>query len=166
MPGSLHIPLMPQHFLPALDLLDRGLVTKCIRPNSYAPVYYVRSQNPVNATSTSSTYSSSRNHLYEVRPHAWNCTCVSFAFATYASLYQDVDNDNGIYKNDDPEKMLSERLDWQWGGCSNDNGHAPLICKHLIACVIAERCPGAINGAVIERHATAEELAELSVLWD
>lgn len=105
--------LFPNEFLPALDLLDRRLVTRfCIDnsdppptgisstasvpkadPNTAPPdptphladtVHYVRSaQQRPSRFSTSFDTTAS----YEVRLSAWNCTCPAFAFAAFPSIH-------------------------------------------------------------------------------
>ncbi|KAF3939365.1 hypothetical protein ABW19_dt0206779 [Dactylella cylindrospora] len=58
-------------------------------------VYYIRSSPPppqnltipgpafTASASTSTSKSTSKSYIYEVRPHAWNCTCIAFTLAAY-----------------------------------------------------------------------------------
>jgi hypothetical protein len=156
---SLHC-LLPSTLLPALDLLDRGLVTRCIRvgadvgaqtsstdtrqPHS---VYYVRSTTPPDAVKGNKYASSTAR--YEVRTQIWNCTCASFTFAAYNNSTATVTNAEG------PSI---------WGGCSLDG--APPACKHLVACVLAENCRGLFQDRVVEEMVDENTMAGLAVLWD
>lgn len=159
--------LFPSEFLPALDLLDRRLVRRYVSivsssslagetfiensllQNGYeglsgrAVVYYVRS------SPRARHHGASRHDVvgtsYEVRTRAWNCTCPAFALAAFAGqgprrLGQDSDrrseghSENGQGWNDDDSTGCKERL----GGLAF--GSDVPICKHLLACVLVERC--------------------------
>ncbi|KAF8544444.1 hypothetical protein BDD12DRAFT_815277, partial [Trichophaea hybrida] len=83
---SIHC-LLPSTFLPALDLLDRRLVTRCIRVYTDVgaqassadtstqlqhAVYYVWSTAPPPPAAKGNKYASSSNSRYEVRTQVWN----------------------------------------------------------------------------------------------
>jgi len=181
---SLHC-LLPTTLLPALDLLDRRLVTQCVAlpprvsqpssPDACASslsaherndgatteqqqvIYYVRSADPSAAPSrgvASGRYSSSPAR-YEVRTKAWNCTCASFAFAA-CNAYQQHDTDSDT-------DSLAATFGSRWGAYSS--GEA-VVCKHLVACVLAENCPRIFGGFVVVEEVGRNRLAELAVLWD
>ncbi|KAF2129074.1 hypothetical protein P153DRAFT_341551 [Dothidotthia symphoricarpi CBS 119687] len=108
--------LFPNEFLPALDLLDRRLVTRfrvmderegprrpCDEPskstdnhtsnyetplqhNPHDTIYYVRS-----AQQRSSRYSASYDTTtsYEVRLQSWNCSCPAFAFSAFPVMHSE-----------------------------------------------------------------------------
>ena len=81
--------LLPSHLVPALNLLDRKLITRL--PVRFC-TYYVASQ--------------SSDLYYEVRPGiAWNCTCSAFTFATF----------NAIDPDEHPGDRTAEGI---WGGSS------------------------------------------------
>ncbi|KAF3914812.1 hypothetical protein ABW20_dc0102882 [Dactylellina cionopaga] len=40
------------------------------------------------------------------------------------------------------------------------------VCKHLLAAVLAEKCKGLFGGYVVEKVVTADEIAEMAVLWE
>lgn len=159
--------LFPSEFLPALDLLDRRLVRRYVSvvpsgklaeeafvepspvPNNReglsgrAVVYYVRSSQRVRH------YAASRHDVvgasYEVRTRAWNCTCPAFALAAFAGqgprgLGLESDgrlgghSESGEGWNDDDSTGCKERL----GGLAL--GSDVPLCKHLLACVLVERC--------------------------
>ena len=51
---------------------------------------------------------------------------------------------------------------WEFGALSNDgkDGGSVPACKHLLACVLADRWP-AVKGMINERYAEREEMAAL-----
>ena len=110
--------------------------------------------------SSSSSSSSSSQRAYVVHTAAWNCTCAAFAFSAFPPLSgpsllaptdsrtEDIvpavtvfDDDDG----DDAEETGEGEgsVPWQFGGVSHDGcsdtGGVPPCCKHLLACVLAER---------------------------
>ncbi|OCK85315.1 hypothetical protein K432DRAFT_343476 [Lepidopterella palustris CBS 459.81] len=169
---TLHV-LFPHEFLPALDLLDRRLVTRFrihgrggnenedaleLAPASTASrgssqhsrIYYVRS-----AQQRASRYSTSVDTTtsYEVRLTAWNCSCPAFAFAAFPSaLPEPVPPEDGAYLED-----------WSFGGVSLGTGTPP-VCKHLLACVLIERCE-MFKDFVEERDVSVEEAAGWAAGW-
>lgn len=198
---TLHV-LFPNEFLPALDLLDRGLVTRFrIRsdsaPSSHAAstahatagtagtdaeravqaphpdaeavleneeeneaatLYYVRSaQPPRSRYAASSAHDPSATH-YEVKLAAWNCACPAFAFAAFPLSGPSLDGADG----DAGEGGGREGQGWSFGGLSLGGG-AP-VCKHLLACVLVERC-GMFGTFVEERAVSVEEAAGWAAGW-
>ena len=151
---------------------------------------------------------------YEVRPHAWSCTCPAFAFSAYnnsdplsSPTYEEAWDDEGgvLYdegyrsggsgggdgtgigdgnggEEEEEEEMLDVPVDdniigtseeshghgqheW-WGGLmrvEKGGGEAPL-CKHLLACLLAERWEVA-GGMVEEREVGREEMAGWAAGW-
>ncbi|KAF2840385.1 hypothetical protein M501DRAFT_1015440 [Patellaria atrata CBS 101060] len=132
-------------------------------------VYYVRSAQPkpTHQRSQSRFYDPSAV-TYEVRLGAWNCSCPAFAFAAFpaasaspisatfppaTSIIPQEENMGGDGKvNDEP--------DWMFGGISN--GIA--VCKHLFACILAEKCP-LFKGSVEEKMIGIEEAAGMAAGW-
>lgn len=161
--------LFPSEFLPALDLLDRQLVRRYIsvlpstplageavveslrsqhdqghRHPDRAVVYYVRSSQQRTRHQAASRHDA-LGASYEVRTRAWNCTCPAFALAAFAgqtSRGLDWDRDGGSghvesgQEGDDDGTQCNEWL----GGLAL--GSQVPICKHLLACVLVERCRG------------------------
>ena len=188
--------LFPNELLPALDLLDRRLVTRLIladpgsadAPNpdvtsaatsaeearvpgadaltsdklqKRMAVYYVRS-----SYTSLSRYSAKRNQpsaaegmSYEVRLQAWNCTCAAFAFAAFRGDWDEMDLGNGKGR-ESPQK--GGDVNWSMGGSSL--GHGVPICKHILACVLAERVRG-LGPLVEERAVSREEMAGYTAGW-
>ncbi|KAF2454437.1 hypothetical protein BDY21DRAFT_387555 [Lineolata rhizophorae] len=72
---------------------------------------------------------------YEVRLRAWNCSCPAFAFAAYpaaANASGDVDGEERLKGDEDNG--------WEFGGATKGEDMPP-ACKHILACVLVERCP-------------------------
>ncbi|KAA8909555.1 hypothetical protein FN846DRAFT_606174 [Sphaerosporella brunnea] len=138
--------LLPHAFLPALDLLDRRLVTRVTPASENAKqcVYYVRSASP-----SGSRFKTSSTPRYEVRTSAWNCTCASFTFAAINAL---------------PPSGGQEEMTALWGALSLGDGPPP-VCKHIIACVLAENCK-MFERFLVEETADQKRMAELAVLWE
>ncbi|KAK3304205.1 uncharacterized protein B0T15DRAFT_232819 [Chaetomium strumarium] len=103
---------------------------------------------------------------YVVRLEAWHCTCAAFAFATVQgeavrssweveSLELGAElRETGVEREIEPE--------WSFGGTSLDGlvaGEGIPVCKHLLACVLAERWSAVLGGYVVECRAGREEIA-------
>ncbi|KAJ6260562.1 hypothetical protein Dda_4788 [Drechslerella dactyloides] len=256
--------LLPATFLEALNLLEKSLVvrysTTADIPPTLPQVYYIRSNPPppeslvipgpnFTATTSKPKNNSAKSYIYEVRPAAWNCTCIAFTLAAYQrhtllhnqnkgygynpspiDAFDDEDDnsadvetadgniaigetggdnsdaaedeieatgdtDDGA-KDDGKENTVSqlpaeddtgsveseEYLDevgdenvW-YGGVhtlygtaaksrGRKSGTVP-VCKHLLAAVLAERCASLFGEYVIEKVVSADEMAEMAVLWD
>jgi len=127
-------------------------------------VYYVQS-----AQQRSSRFGASYDTTtcYEVRLQAWNCSCPAFAFAAFPAtnneasipLYNTPDETNG-------SRSIEEAKDavWVFGGISLGDGMPP-ICKHLLACVLADKSSGLFGGFVQEKKVGVEEAAGWAAGW-
>ncbi|KAJ4362632.1 hypothetical protein N0V95_001437 [Ascochyta clinopodiicola] len=133
-------------------------------------VHYVRS-----AQQRSSRYSTSYDSTtsYEVRLQAWNCTCPAFAFAAFPSVHPEppvstyiasASTDSGDARNPSMDAAESEASKWIFGGVSLGTGMPP-VCKHLLACVLAERCSGVFGECVEERRVSVETAAGWAAGW-
>lgn len=130
---TLHV-LFPSQLLPALDLLDRGLVAGLTRGGDddddddvTAPaVYLVRS----------SAHHRAPRSAYVVHAAAWHCTCAAFAFSAFPARAEEEEEEDG--------------------GGGGGGGGLPPCCKHLLACVLAERW-GAVLGRYVRRRTVGRE---------
>jgi hypothetical protein len=209
--------LFPNEFLPALDLLDRRLVsrlrigieesgepTATDNPTASTPdvqmqeqnsslndtalpalpgdlsssrdssasidtIHYVRSAQQ-RSSRFGTSYDSSTS--YEVRLRAWNCTCPAFAFAAFPSVHPEPPVPEYV-PPDTNGKMDSEASDeedwmagsgWNFGGVSLGEGMPP-VCKHLLACVLAEQCGSLFGPCVEERRVSVETAAGWAAGW-
>lgn len=179
--------LFPSDLLPALDLLDRRLVTRFVletlaspvrnssdpRGSEEAPtrqekhegraaVYYVRS-------SQRSRYSRATAEAivtnYEVRLQAWNCTCPAFAFAAFGPQDEDtqVDLGNDDENNDDDDGREGVRVEDTFGGLALGKREVP-VCKHLLACLLVEM-GGSLGDFANQRVVGREEMAGWAAGW-
>jgi hypothetical protein len=105
---------------------------------------------------------------YIVRTRAWNCSCAAFTFSAFpvstpsfsARLEKvSVKNSRGAVEEKHGEKEATGA--WEFGGMSNDgNDGGPVpCCKHLLACVLAEKWDGVLGSYVLERRVGREEMA-------
>jgi hypothetical protein len=163
---TLHV-LFPNEVLPALDVLDRQLVTRLQLKDAPArtrtvveaggssgssAIYLVRSaQQPSHSHSSNSRYTNPLNSQYEVRLRAWNCSCPAFAFSS-------------ISDDDAPATLHDHREDDRnFGGLSLMGNTG--VCKHLLACLLVERCPGLFTQGVKTREVSKEEFAGWCAGW-
>jgi hypothetical protein len=195
--------LFPNDLLPALDILDRGLVqrlvcsdqvdamsasdqdqaistdspSECVNP---APVngqllpredfFLVASASiaPPHGAAPSAFATQEPEKGYEVRLHAWNCTCPTFALSAFRDLASRLDHST---EHHSPAAMLRDRDDtavYPFGGtltCDRDRGSPP-VCKHALACVLFARCPGLFGAdGDGKRVVSMEELAGWCAGW-
>ncbi|KAI1388607.1 uncharacterized protein F4822DRAFT_251419 [Hypoxylon trugodes] len=179
--------LYPLTLLPALDLLDRRLATRILiqpspttiteaharLPKKGADIYIVRSAQPQHPRRGGGEPSSTSGLSYVVRLDAWNCTCAAFAFAAFPR--EEVQRSYviellaGASRVGQDERLRDEEGEgrtWQFGSLSVDGTEGSGIagvpcCKHLLACVLAERWGGLLGGYVEERVVGREEAAGL-----
>jgi hypothetical protein len=131
-------------------------------------VYYVRS-----AQQRSSRYSSSIDSTasYEVRLQAWNCSCSAFAFAAFPNVHPDPvvvevefgDALRGFLDTASNGAKSDQEDVWSFGGLGLGTGMPP-VCKHLLACVLVERCP-IFSSFVDEKDVGVEEAAGWAAGW-
>ncbi|PKS13093.1 hypothetical protein jhhlp_000434 [Lomentospora prolificans] len=178
--STLHV-LFPSQLLPALDLLDRRLVTRVI-------VRDVPARRPATARTDSSredgvveddgegdgrkgTYivrslastmrRKAESKCYLVLLTAWSCTCPAFVFDAFPPASLSVPVVAGT-PDDGP---AADGEAWSFGGLSLDglpgaSGNVP-CCKHLLACVLVEKWGAVLGKYALERRVTKEEMAGL-----
>ncbi|KAI1481393.1 hypothetical protein F4774DRAFT_49329 [Daldinia eschscholtzii] len=151
--------------------------------------FIVRSAQPQRPRRDASTFgtgsgagsSSAPGPRYVVRLDAWNCSCAAFAFAAFP---RGEDREIGPYAIDPVSSSSSslsssrargvgdngdedgDELSWQFGALSIDGTEGSGIagvpcCKHLLACVLAEKWSAVLGGYVDERIVGREEAAGL-----
>jgi hypothetical protein len=120
-------------------------------------VYYVRSAQHITSNSRFRDPVASTSH-YEVRTLSWNCSCPAFTFSAFPA--QPLDRE----EEEDGNAVIDEEEGGEWmvGGLSLGQG-VPM-CKHLLACVLAER--GGLFGSYVKtREVSVEELAGWAAGW-
>lgn len=176
--------LFSADLLPALDLLDRRLVTRFVLAPSEAKeteiegeefgeeeeggarkrekraaavVYYVRSSQ--NTYRSRARGDAGMAHHYEVRLRGWSCTCPAFTFASFASFERnDAESDN----DGDEDGYVHTRQ--FFGGLLMGHGRDVPVCKHLLACLLVER-GGEFERFVEESEVGGDELAGWAAGW-
>ncbi|RMJ21486.1 hypothetical protein PHISP_07639 [Aspergillus sp. HF37] len=190
--------LFPNELLPALDILDRGLVKRLATAgtgtstsssgDSTTDIHHDDDDQERDTTSetspdevlfvtsvstvSSSTADRQDQKSYEVRLRAWNCTCPAFALLAFredlsasATTMASGDSDPGIepgvagIEDDDP---LGQGY-YDFGGTLTSTP-AAAVCKHLLACVLAARCPELFGGGC-RRVVGREELGGCCAGW-
>lgn len=131
------------------------------------------------ATTSAPTTTSSSQRTYIVHTAAWNCTCAAFAFSAFPPLAgaptllgpghsgpeEDPVSAIGIMVDDgdDVEEGEGTMAPWQFGGIGFDDcagaGGVPPCCKHLLACVLAERWGCGLGRYVARWEVGREEMA-------
>jgi len=143
------------------------------KPPNLNTIHYVRS-----AQHRPSRFSTSYDTLatYQVRLLGWNCSCPAFAFAAFpagqatplvplnTSVHQVQPNQLYDSAGEAGDKTKEEGVKWIFGGISLGDDMPP-VCKHLLACVLAERCKGLFGGFVEERDVSVEEAAGWAAGW-
>ena len=120
-------------------------------------VYYVRSAQQTTSTSRFRDPIASTTH-YEVRTSSWSCSCPAFTFSAFpAAKSLDHEREEG-----DTVTAEEGEQEWMVGGLSL--GQDVPMCKHLLACVLAER--GEMFGGYVKtREVSVEELAGWAAGW-
>ncbi|KAH7073789.1 hypothetical protein BKA63DRAFT_40612 [Paraphoma chrysanthemicola] len=134
--------------------------------SSFDTIYYVRSAQQRSSRFTTSFDTSTS---YEVRLLAWNCSCPAFAFAAFPAVHPEpqapvLGATNTWGGHDGPAKDRGHGDGWTFGGTTLGDDMAP-VCKHLLACVLVEKCGGLFGGFVEERHVSVEEVAGWAAGW-
>lgn len=178
--------LLPNELLPALDILDRGLVRRIIRRNddgnsdsdNEIDQEEKDSGSPPLARSTAESPSNEDMFFvlsvsepdkkgHEVRLQAWNCTCASFLSSAFP-LDADSDIDPGPETDRDIDiGSLGGQENCRLGGILTRGwGQSfPPLCKHILACVLLVRCPGLFVSGSQTWLVGDEELAAWCAGW-
>ncbi|GES66688.1 Zinc finger, SWIM-type [Aspergillus terreus] len=145
--------IFPNELLLALDILDRRLVRRLIRDDN-APTnhresqaedlfYVISASAPIPRSAEPDPLSLSLSQKgYEVRLRAWNCSCPSFAMAAFRAPAGSGDEDEQEEEGEEGNGV------YVFGGSLTRGAtrRTPPVCKHLLACLLAVRCPGLVEG--------------------
>ncbi|KAL3418667.1 hypothetical protein PVAG01_10383 [Phlyctema vagabunda] len=169
--STLHVLFPPPMLLQSLDLLDRHLVTRLIPgpPASESPggksivVYQIRSSQQPRSRFNHGVSSSTNTPVYTVRLRAWNCTCAAFTFSAFpgssAAFTPELVHGDGV-----PEvtRAGDDEGSWEFGGLSSDGSNSDEnlpCCKHLLACLLAEKWEAVLGAYVNVREISLDEMA-------
>lgn len=156
---TLHV-LFPTQLLPALDLLDRRLLTRITLQNTEAdqedaisPQTYIAKSAVVKQRYSKSTNTQPQT-TYLVQVQAWNCSCASFAYESYGMDTETTSTTGQVAATD---------IEAAFGGtsvvCIAAQGETLPCCKHLLACLLTEKWPQVFTDNVEERLCTRDEYA-------
>ncbi|GKZ57160.1 hypothetical protein AnigIFM49718_002461 [Aspergillus niger] len=137
-------------------------------------VFYVRSASTISPDqqdpfSTTSYYTKEPDPKgYEVRLKAWNCTCPTFTLNAFRDpgLDDDEEADSSSTTGQDDPSLTKDNY-YPFGGSltRNSTRSSPPVCKHLLACCLAVRCPG-LFGSGEEGSVSVVSVEELAGQWD
>ncbi|KAF2810749.1 uncharacterized protein BDZ99DRAFT_475639 [Mytilinidion resinicola] len=142
---------------------EKARAARAARAREHAnacPIYHVRSAQQPRAARFGAAIDSTT--AYEVRLRAWNCSCPAFAFAAFPSGAGQ-GRGNGGGSDWEGDGGGEEEDGWRFGGVSV-GAETPPVCKHLLACVLVERCE-LFKGCVQEREVSVEEAAGWAAGW-
>ncbi|KPM41214.1 hypothetical protein AK830_g5356 [Neonectria ditissima] len=157
---TLHV-LFPNLLLPALDLLDRKLVTRLRQGEDRAAdvgtnhgIFLVRSL-AVTLTTRRTREPAPSTQRYIVHLDTWNCSCASFTFDAYPNHPGPAD--------DAAPQPREPGTEWSFGGVSRDgqgasSGDVP-CCKHILACLLFTKWPRMLDRYVEDRSISRDEMA-------
>ena len=128
------------------------------RENSF---YTVRSAAPARSSRSygKETIVSATGLVYKVRLRAWACDCAAFAFAAFGPGDYGPGSSSIMYGNEEDEGEDEDEEGEEVGGLSLNgrNGDGVPVCKHLLACLLAERCGDVFGRFVVESEVGREE---------
>ncbi|PYH92023.1 hypothetical protein BO71DRAFT_35369 [Aspergillus ellipticus CBS 707.79] len=105
---------------------------------------------------------------YEVRLRAWNCTCPTFTLAAFRDIgprspaKEDGDSLSRVEMKESLCESGEPKSQTSFGGTLTlgSTKSSPPVCKHLLACLLAVRCPGIFG--LCERDTVAVGTKELA----
>jgi hypothetical protein len=168
---TLHF-LFPHEFLPALDILDRKLITRMIVNDSLGnaqknEVHYVQSAS----ATTSRPTKTSRHHTattiaYEVHLAAWNCSCPAFAYSAFGKGFRTALHlENHPIASNDQEGAEGADGKARLGGALTRADTGVPICKHILAAFLGTAAPGMFWKGVCTREVDEAEAAGWAGGW-
>jgi hypothetical protein len=191
---TLHF-IFPHELLPALDILDRKLITQLVfmesrgtaqsTPGSCPPqpdgsstateqaqweIFYVQSASVTSSSSKSKSHHrrvyNSTSTYYEVRLDAWNCTCPAFAFSAFGET-PDLSHDQAGQEDEDQTGagIDGDWEGWRFGGTATRDGAGAPICKHILAAVLGKALPSLFGYGLEREEVTAAEAAGWGAGW-
>jgi len=182
---TLHF-LFPHELLPALDLLDRKLVT-CLQVREppianqdptidkarslVSETYYVQSASAVTSKLPRST--KFRNAFnpsdtcYEVHLDSWSCSCPAFAYSAFGGFdiddEKEVDSPKSVEDNFEDDHVLEEG--WVFGGSLTRDASPVAICKHILAASIGKAALILFSDGVDIKAVSSVEIAGWAGGW-
>lgn len=168
---TLHF-LFPHELLPALDLLDRQLVTRLIIADSVGDkkqneVYYVQSASAaISRPTKTSRHHAATTTAYEVRLAAWNCSCPAFAYSSFGKNFQtSLDlNELSITSQGQETSDGAEAKARLGGGLTRADAGVP-TCKHILAAFLGVAASEIFGSGVRTQEVDEAEAAGWAGGW-
>ncbi|EMD59880.1 hypothetical protein GGP41_008985 [Bipolaris sorokiniana] len=131
-------------------------------------IYYVQSAQHHRSSRYSTSSSSDQTPTYQVRLTTWSCSCPAFTFAAFPATTESpsiplANHDNDDDDNDENNDTVQDHA-WIFGGATLGDDMPP-VCKHLLACLLAEKCNILFGRFVNERWITVDEAAGWAAGW-
>ncbi|KAI7976061.1 hypothetical protein EIK77_008079 [Talaromyces pinophilus] len=152
--------LFPNELLLALDILDRGFVTRYTYRDRHISINLGDENEDTSTFIVQSTSNHDRDRdasrggkVYHVHLETWNCSCPAFVLNCFPpSSSATSNNDDDDYADYDMLEDQTEEEGEAWfGGTlrnreeSYDDRSVP-VCKHILACVLVAKCPNLFGG--------------------
>lgn len=132
-------------------------------------LYQVRSSHYRAKLSGRQNHSNIASHSplsYTVYLDAWNCSCAAFTFSAFPVSESTSSPWSNIKNISDRDKLNNRRQkgEWVFGALhlEHDEMEFPPICKHLLACLFAEKWGDVLGSFVKEIQLGREEFAALA----
>lgn len=166
--------LLPNELLLALDILDRGFVTRYIHRNNRANSWDLGDADEdtlifiVQSTSNLDRESGGGGgKVYHVHLKTWNCSCPAFVLNCFpASLSSAVPKDDEDVEVDMLKGQSGEGEAWFGGTLRNREGsyddQSVPVCKHILACVLAAKCPNLFGGRCLTYNVDSADIERVN----
>ena len=165
---TLHF-LFPHELLPALDLIDRNLITKLQHTiggsERSTQIFYVQSASAVTGVEQHRPGNARFRNAwiptkmyYEVRLDSWNCTCAAFTHSQLKMLLleeqtPDIDSASSSFNG------LLPISDIYFGGSVTKADGITPVCKHILAAIMCTTAPNLFGRGCTCKDVSAEDLA-------
>ncbi|EMD87261.1 hypothetical protein COCC4DRAFT_150854 [Bipolaris maydis ATCC 48331] len=126
-------------------------------------IYYVQSAQHHRSSRYSS--SSDQTPTYQVRLTTWSCSCPAFTFAAFPASPDSSSIPFANHANDNhDDNDTAQDHPWIFGGTTLGDDMPP-VCKHLLACLLAEKSNSLFGRFVNEKWVTVHEAAGWAAGW-
>ncbi|XP_014552126.1 hypothetical protein COCVIDRAFT_111126 [Bipolaris victoriae FI3] len=148
--------------------------TSAYNGKTKSSIYYVQSAQHHRSSRYSSAFSLSSDQppTYQVRLTTWSCSCPAFTFAAFPATpdsppsqthpipHTNHDKEESDEQNDD----TAQNPPWIFGGTTLGDDMPP-VCKHLLACLLAEKSNNLFGRFVHEKWVSVPEAAGWAAGW-
>jgi len=105
-----------------------------------------------------------REKSYHVRSDQWSCSCAPFTLSCYPiSSPAQTPPGVGLTATNTHVTTNEEKNEWMVGGALS--GKDTPCCKHLLACILIEKCPEMFDHGIADEEMSLEEYVGWSIGW-